>query len=336
MIIPSLNMQITILKPGIFSTVQDLGRQGYLGQGVPLSGAADQLSAVIANCALGNDANAATIEFTYANVLFKADTDLLICYCGEGAYLEVAMQIVPAERPVFLPAGTQVRLKTNPSGVRTSLAIAGGWDVPEVMGSSSTYVTAGFGGYAGRTLRTGDVLVSKILMPDLAQKLCQELMGDELKFTKWAISQRLLRSSDRKSIRIVPGNEFSWFDSDSVLSFLSSEYTITRDSNRMGCHLHGPTMKRNSNTELLSTAVLPGTVQVSGDGSLILLLADCQTTGGYPRIAQVAAVDLPKCAQLKPGDQINFIPISKEEAEISYIDQRNELLRIKSSIANRY
>jgi antagonist of KipI len=330
-------MQITILKPGIFSTVQDLGRSSYLGQGVPISGAMDQLSSIMANIALGNDEAEATLEFTYANASFRAETDLLIAYCGHGAELEVHDKVLPSNRPIFIPRGSVVELVNNPSGARTYVAIAGGWDLPQIMGSKSTYVTAGFGGLQGRALQNGDILSSKSSSNSTTtMNIYNKITDTRVPHSPWSVALQTRIPDKVTQVRVVLGREFGWFDSNSVLSFLSQRYSLSRNCNRMGLHLTGDPIHKKHNEELLSTAVVPGTIQVSGDGNLILLMADCQTTGGYPRIAQVAAVDLSVCGQLKPDHQINFAAISQDEAEKLYLEQRKDLSRIKTSIAIKY
>ncbi|RZK73504.1 MAG: biotin-dependent carboxyltransferase family protein [Pedobacter sp.] len=329
-------MQLSVIKPGVFSTIQDLGRTAYLGQGVPLSGAMDQLSSILANIALGNEETEATLEVSYANAEFITDTDILLSYCGYGALMVIDDINIPASRPVFIPKGHVVKLINNSMGSRTYIAVAGGWNVPDILGSKSTYVTGGFGGLNGRTLQKGDVLSSTHQFHSTTAKILEQLKSPGINYTSWSIKHVTKEPGKHTEIRVVPGQEMEWLDTNSILSFLSDEYLLSNQANRMGLNLNGRKMKRKNIEELLSTAVVPGTIQVTGDGSLILLMADCQTTGGYPRIAQVAAVDLSLCGQLKPDDAINFVAISKEEAENLYLEQRKELYKIKSSISNRY
>lgn len=329
-------MEISIIKPGVLSTIQDLGRMDYLAQAVPVSGAMDTLAARIANKAAGNNDGDATIEFTYATAAFKAETDILIAYAGDGATLTCGEQLLPMERPLFIPAGSVVKLAGNPAGARTYLAIAGGWDLPQVLGSKSTYLPAVFGGYKGRALKAGDHLNSAEHLTASSQAIINKLKGEKINYLPWCIPRELLLPKDRKLIRVVPAHEFTWFDSRSIIDFLSAPFTVGLNSNRMGYHLEGNKIDRLIKDELLSTAVCPGTIQVIGSGNLVLLMADCQTTGGYPRIAKVAAVDLPLCGQLKPGDQIHFTAISREEAEILYIEHENELAMLTITINSRF
>ncbi|MFC3563218.1 5-oxoprolinase subunit C family protein [Pedobacter jamesrossensis] len=327
-------MRISIIKPGIFSTIQDLGRNDFLAQAVPVSGAMDSLAHRLANRAIGNDDYAATIEFTYADASFKAETDILISYSGQGAYLSYNGNIMPHNRPLLFSKGSIIKLIVNEQGVRTYVSIAGGWNVPDLMRSKSTYVTAKLGGFNGRVLQKGDVLDSNNEMNFLTSTIIKQLLSKP--YTNWSIDTRDLIPLDLKTIRVVPSNEFGWFDVDSILSFLSNPYTVGIKSNRMGYQLEGKTLNRKIKKELLSTAVTPGTIQVTGSGDVIILMADCQTTGGYPRIARIADVDISLCAQLKPGDIINFSEISADEAERLYFEREKELDIITDSINFKY
>lgn len=329
-------MRICIIKPGIFTTIQDLGRNNFLAQAVPVSGAMDSLAHRIANKAIGNEDNAATIEFTYADASFKAETDVLISYSGKGAYLNFNGQVLPDDRPLFLPKDSVINLTPNVNGVRTYLAIAGGWNVSELMQSKSTYVTAKLGGLNGRVLQKDDLLESINELSPVSKAILKQFSTDGYFHTKWSIATTDLIPVDLKTIRVVPANEFGWFDVDSILSFLSNPYAVGIKSNRMGYQLVGKSLKRKIKKELLSTAVTPGTIQVTGSGELVMLMVDCQTTGGYPRIARVADVDISLCAQLKPGDIINFTEISADEAERLYFEREKELSIVTDSINFKY
>jgi antagonist of KipI len=331
-----MSMKISIIKAGLLSTVQDVGRYRYLSQAVPVSGAMDELAHRLANKAVGNDDDMATIEFTYADASFKAETDILVAYSGDGAFLVYNDQLMPAEKPLFFLAGSIVKLINNPIGVRTYLAVAGGWDVPDVMESKSTYLTAGFGGFEGRSLQKGDVLSSQTVNSMVSVEILNQLIKLGLTYPNWRISRESLLPEKRQNIRVVLANEISWFDATSIISFLTNTYTIDRRSNRMGYHLLGKPLVKKIKKELLSTAVTPGVIQVTGSGDLVVLMADCQTTGGYPRIAHIAAVDLPLCAQLKPGDVICFSEISRDEAEELYLEREHDLSLITMAISLKY
>lgn len=329
-------MQIQLIKPGLLSTVQDMGRPHFREQAVPVSGAMDALSARMANMALGNDTEAAVIEFTYAGAVFKTTRDILLAWAGDGARLMADEGALPAGRPVFVPANTTISLLNNPAGSRTYLAVAGGWDVPVVLGSRSTYLTAGFGGLNGRVLQAGDVLNNLPNLSPLTNKMLRALNGAEMKYPGWALSNIPFLPVNRRLIRVVPGPEFSWFTPSSIIDFISSPYHLSAQSNRMGYRLEGPVMSRRVPGELLSTAVTPGTIQVTNNNDLILLMADCQTTGGYPRIGQVAAVDLPLCAQLKPGDELFFKEIGHREATRLFVEREEQLKHLAGAVSYKY
>lgn len=329
-------MEISIIKPGLLSTLQDRGRYSYLSQAVPVSGAVDQLAHRLANKAVGNDDDLATIEFTYADASFKANTTILVSYAGDGAFLVYNDEIMPAEKPLLFPAGAVLKLIHNPLGARTYLAVAGGWQVAEVMGSKSTYLPAGFGGLEGRKLVKDDILSNSEAIGAVSAAIQDQLAQRALIFPNWSISRAILLPANRYTIRVVLANEFSWFDASSIIAFLTKPYTVTRRSDRMGYHLAGKPLVRKMKKELLSTAVTPGVIQVTGSGDMVMLMADCQTTGGYPRMAHVAEVDLPLCAQLKPGDVISFSEISRDEAEELYLEREHDLLLITSAINLKY
>ena len=329
-------MQITITKPGVLSTIQDMGRWKYLSQAVPVSGPMDSLSARIANIALGNNENASVIEFTYGAAEFSVDVPILIAYSGDGALLKSGKQLLPANRPILVPGGQTISLQNNSKGCRTYLAIAGGFNVPATLGSYSTYLPAAIGGLNGCALQAGDVLKSTNELTALNKVLLNNLSDDTIAYPNWSVSKIALGLEDTKVIRVMSGPESSWFDSESVRTLFCESFTMTMQSNRMGYRLKGSMMQRVNPSELLSTAVTMGTIQVTGNGDLILLMADCQTTGGYPRIAQVASVDLPLCGQLKPGDQIFFKEISRAEAEMLYIEREQNLQKAKAALQARF
>ncbi|WP_207421051.1 biotin-dependent carboxyltransferase family protein [Desertivirga brevis] len=328
-------MQLKILKPGLLSTIQDLGRLQHLAEAVPVSGAMDQLSCRIANIVLGNDENAPVIEFTYHGAELYAETDLLISFSGEGAVLHAEGINLPSDRPIFLPATTRFSLAPG-QGCRSYLAVIGGWNVPTVLGSASTYLTAEFGGLHGRNLKENDLIVSSELFTPINRNILNRYIADKINYLNWSASKNSFLPTWRKAVRVIPGKEFTWFSAESLLGFLSEPFTVNVRSDRMAYQLEGSPITRNKPEELISTAVAPGTIQVTGDGKLMLLMADCQTTGGYPRIAQVASVDLAICAQLKPGDEVFFEDISRKEAEKLYLKQEQNFKELKASIANKF
>ncbi|MFC6099019.1 5-oxoprolinase subunit C family protein [Olivibacter domesticus] len=325
-------MRLKIIKPGIMTSIQDLGRWEYRSEGVPSSGAMDTLAARIANIALGNAPHEAVIEFTYGNIAIQTQSDMLLAYSGEGGTFFIEKQLLTPGKPIFIPSGTVLNLVNNPSSVYTYLAVAGGWDIKDILGSKSTYITAGFGGVQGRALKIGDELSNNHNYTDTTKKILLKLQGKKINFPKWHLN-KMSFIYHQTVVRVVPAHEFTWFEASSLLNFLSSSYELNVNSNRMGYQLDGPKLNRSVKKELLSTAVCPGTIQVTNDGSLMLLMADSQTIGGYPRIAQVAAVDLPTCAQLSPGNTISFAEISRTDAEKRYLERENQLRKLAIAVA---
>ena len=326
-------MSIKIIKPGVFSTVQDLGRTSFLDLAVPVSGVMDKVSASIANLLVGNDTGAALIEIVDGNFECTTQSDVLMSVVSGNAHVEINNKSTPINRPLFLPKGSTLQLKNNLEGRYSYLAIAGGWDVPEVLGSKSTFVTAAFGGHQGRILKKEDELFATQTISKQNKILLQLFKSEMVNWSTWSIPSKEFLSPANSKVRVIAGREFDWFEDSSVADFLTKPYHFN-NGNRMGYRLDGEKIERKKSHqgELLSTAVVPGTIQVTGDGSLILLMADCQTTGGYPRLAKVAEVDLPICAQLKPGQAIHFELINLKEAEKLYLDLQLDLQKLATAI----
>lgn len=326
-------MSIKIIKPGIFSTVQDLGRTSFLDQAVPISGVMDQVSASIANLLVGNDVNAALIEIVDGNFECVTQADVLMALVSGNAQYKINNKATPINRPLFIPKGSIIQLKNNIEGRYAYLAIAGGWDVPEVLGSKSTFVTAAFGGHDGRLLKKDDELAANQTVSNQNKIQFQNLKSETVNWPAWSVPSKQFLAASNSKVRVIMGREFDWFEDSSIADFLDKPYQFT-NANRMGYRLDGSKIirKKSQQSELLSTAVVPGTIQVTGDGSLILLMADCQTTGGYPRLAKVAEVDLPICAQLKPGHTIHFKVIDLKEAEKLYLDLQSDLQKLATAI----
>ena len=326
-------MSIKIIKPGIFATVQDLGRTQFLDQAVPISGVMDRVSATIANLLVGNAIDAALIEIVDGNFEYITQTNVLMALVSGNAHFDIDNTSTPINRPLFIPKGSTIHLKNNIEGRYSYLAIAGGWDVPEVLGSKSTFVTAAFGGHHGGLLKKDDELVATQAITKQNKLLFQNLKSEMVNWPSWSIPPQQFLSTSKSMVRVIMGREFEWFEEESVTDFLSKPYQYN-NGNRMGYRLEGSKIsrKKSQQSELLSTAVVPGTIQVTGDGSLILLMADCQTTGGYPRLAKVVEVDLPICAQWKPGQPIHFKVITLLEAQKLYLDLQSDFQKLTTAI----
>lgn len=304
---------IEVIRAGMFTTVQDLGRNGHRAQGVVLSGAADPFALRLANLVVGNPETAAALEFTLVGAELKFLHDTVVAMGGAD------FDVLPRWRPIRVRAGTSLKLGAARSGYRGYLAFAGGLDVAPVLGSRSTYVRAGFGGLDGRPLRDGDVLP----VPDVPR-----LLGDH-----WRIDERIVPPySNDAVVRVVRGAQAAEFEP----GFFSTRFTVTPQADRMGVRLRGPALVRTTARDLLSSPVAPGTVQVPPDGQPIALLADAQTIGGYPQVAHVIAVDLPLVAQLRPGDALRFREVSLEEAHELAVAREHAIAILREGLAQKF
>lgn len=289
-------MEIAVLRAGQATSIQDLGRPGHRAAGVPLSGPMDPMALRVANLLVGNPENAAAIEFAFTGPELEFGTDTLIALGG------VRCEGVASWQPIRVRAGERIQFGACLEGVYGCIAVAGGIDAPEILGSRSTYLRGGFGGHGGRWLRDGD----KLRAGDAADSF---LAATDV--AHWRIDSRILPAYSRAPhVRAIRGAQTAEF----AQAFFDRDYTVSLQSDRMGLRLSGAKLVRDGQSELLSMAVAPGTVQVPPDGDPLVLMADAQTIGGYPQIAHVIAVDLPLLAQVRPGDTVRFVETSLEEA----------------------
>lgn len=306
---------IHVLKPGVYTTLQDeQGRIGYRSNGVPVSGAMDRWSAALANRLVGNSSEAALLEITWVGPTLHFQRNAWISICGGDLSVHLDGQQVPMWRPVYIPSGSMLRIGSFRKGCRAYLAVHGGFQTKPVLGSSSTYVRAKLGGKEGRPLLADDHLELRDDAGDmfLCEQMAEKGNFDQLYYPKWHAPK--LDWPDQPVIRMMKGREAEWFGLESFEKFLGGIYTIQSASDRMGYRLSGEVIQRDSTFQMTSEPVVMGTIQVPPDGNPIILMADGQTTGGYPRIAQVAAVDLPVLAQQPPGTKLRFQLIDWEEA----------------------
>jgi antagonist of KipI len=309
-----------ILHPGLLTTVQDLGRFGYQPDGIIVSGAMDALALRVANRLVGNEENAAGLEITLRGPKIRFEADYLIALTGAHLAPTLNGQPVAGNRALWVAAGTELAFGAAVAGCRAYLAVAGGVAVPLVLGSRSTYLRAGFGGHEGRALRAGDAL--PVGQPSaIGEQLRRRLARPD---AAWAAAGFTPGPAlcpvprHRPVLRAVRGPEYAQFAAESQQAFWGEPFAITPAADRMGYRLQGPPLMRLEETELLSSAVTFGTVQVPAGGQPIVLLADHQTTGGYPRLAQVISVDWPALAQAAPGQQLRFREVSVREAQVLY------------------
>ncbi|WP_044895339.1 biotin-dependent carboxyltransferase family protein [Bacillus alveayuensis] len=328
-------MGIRVIRSGLLTTIQDLGRFGFQKDGVVVSGAMDAFAHRIANILVGNEESEGTLEITMIGPTLTFEEDALIAICGGEFAASIDGHAVPLWRPVFVKQGSVLEIGHCRTGCRAYLAVAGGFHIPKVMNSQSTYLMARIGGFQGRALQKGDVLLIRKPRRKLGSLLFHKKTS-LLPFTamNWGISFELRAYfyGSPKTIRVIRGAQFAEFTAQSQERFLTEPYQVTPQSNRMGYRLEGPLLERKQSTEMVSEAVTFGTVQVPAEGNPIVLMADRQTTGGYPKIAQVIAVDLSILAQTRPGEQIVFRDISFAEAQQLYLQREQELQQCKKVI----
>ncbi|KGX86868.1 5-oxoprolinase subunit C family protein [Pontibacillus litoralis] len=327
---------ILIHKPGMLTTIQDKGRYGFQKQGIIVSGAMDQTAHRIANLLVGNSEDCATIEATIAGPKLEFEQDALISLCGGEFNPSIDGHRVKQWCPVIVRKGSVLTFGQAKNGCRCYLAVAGGIQVDVVMGSRSTYLRAGIGGKDGRGLRAGDRL--PIGTPaSYLQLYIDEIKNKSFISLPWSVTHAFrTKVQNNQPVRVMISHEYHLFSKKSQQAFFNEPFTISSQSDRMGYRLNGPTLPLAEEQSMLSEAVVFGTIQVPSNGEPIVLLADRQTTGGYPRIAQIASVDLPIFAQLKPGATITFHEITLEEAQRLYMDRERAIKHLTRAITLQY
>ena len=322
-------MSIVIIKPGLHATLQDAGRWGFQSQGVPVSGAMDEEALVTANLLVNNNRSECCLEFSSGVVELKFTQDIIFALSGRGMKASIKSSIVEFNRPMKVEPDSILKLQPKSNGNWTYLSVYGGFDIPKVLNSRSTYLPSSFGGLNGRRLKAADVIAIN-QMSDLNDSWkFRKQLSKPVAFTNWGAITPLIQ---QESIRIFSGNEWGWLSDSGKELVQKASFTISQDSNRMGYRLIGARPERTDNQELVSDAVAKGTIQLTNEGNLIVLMADGQTVGGYPRIAQVVAVDLPKLAQKRSGEEVRFNLISFEEAEQLFLDRERERNKLEAGI----
>jgi biotin-dependent carboxylase-like uncharacterized protein len=311
-----------VLKPGAFTIVQDLGRYGYLRYGVPVSGAMDTFSHVTANLLVANHPNDATLEITLLGPELESLAETEIAITGANLSPKINKTNAPMWRTVRIKKGDIISFGTPQNGCRAYLAVRGGINVPEVLGSRSTYTRGGFGGINGRPLRAGDTIYGFNKTKSLSVKLemPRELVPEYPK---------------EYVVRAILGPQAESFTKKGIETFFSSVYTITTESDRMGYRLDGPSIEHVDKADIVSDAILPGAVQVPESGKPIIMMRDAQTTGGYTKIAVVTTPDLSLLAQAKPGNTIKFVKTSLAEARSHLIEFHRKLNTIKTKFLKK-
>lgn len=317
---------LKILKAGLQTSVQDLGRVGFQKFGVIASGVMDPFAHRLANLLVGNDERLATLEVTLVGPTIQFTEDALIALCGGQLSPQINGVAVNMWRMLKVQKDSTLTFGEPRMGARCYVAVAGGIEVPELMGSRSTYLRAGIGGFQGRALAKGDD-ISTGKLTSFQRKVLDQHSDLEL---DWSVSP--IRYYQEPVIRMIKGKQFEWFTDASKQHIFSEAFTVSANSDRMGYRLDGVKLTLENPTELISEAVAFGSVQVPIDGNPIVLLADRQTTGGYPKIGQIASVDLPLITQSKQGQSLRFKEISLQDAQQLFLEQEQHIRQVKAAI----
>ena len=314
---------LKIIQQGMLSTIQDRGRYGYQRYGMPTAGAMDTFALRAANALLGNDDNAACIEATVLGPRIEILADTRIAVTGANAAPRLNGEPIPMWQAAAAKKGSRIEFRSPQDGMRAYLAVAGGIDAPQVMGSRSTYMRAAIGGIDGRQLRAGDIL---------------NAFGDESTMQTLPSNfppEAIPKYGSSHELRVVLGPQDSAFTQRGIDTLLTAAYTVSIHSDRMGYRLEGEPIEHIDGPDVISDGTPLGTIQVPGDGQPIILLADRGTTGGYTKIATVISPDLSKVAQAMPGHTITFKAVSVEEAHAAYRSQEALLNSVRKMTAGK-
>ncbi|WP_321818435.1 MULTISPECIES: biotin-dependent carboxyltransferase family protein [unclassified Paraburkholderia] len=337
---------IEVLRAGLLTTVQDPGRTGYHHLGVATCGALDTLALEVGNRLVGNRPDAAGLEITFGPVVLRFARATRVAITGTDFGATLGGKPVWSWWSLPVAAGEELVLPGAKRGMRVYVSVAGGIDVLPMLGSRSTDLAAGFGGLAGRALKDGDRLAigasfapggeRASLVPGApafgvkAPSQCSFVYVDEPHYRRGRHADGVLWALP---VRVLRGPEYDSFTADAQRTFWSDEWQVTPNSNRMGYRLEGTPLARANGADLLSHAVLPGTIQVPPSGQPIVLMSDAQTTGGYPKIGAVIRADLWKLAQVRLGGGVRFVETTPAAARHALLEERAYLRQIETAIA---
>jgi biotin-dependent carboxylase-like uncharacterized protein len=307
-----------VINPGLFTTIQDMGRFGYESQGVPTAGAMDEFSFRVANILAGNDESAPALEITVMGPTLEVMEDVTVAVAG--AEMPPLVNGSPRACWSSFPVrkGDVLSFGAIKSGCRAYLAVSGGFQADVIMGSASTYIRGGIGGVRGRRIEKGDILSSKD--------------AGSISIFRKVLDEFIPSYSDEAEIRVIPGPQGDHFTEEALKLFFSSTYTITKDSDRMGYRLEGPEIRAIEKHDIITDGLLPGAVQIPGNGKPIIMMKDAQTTGGYTKIATVISADLALLAQLKPGDRLRFKAVDISEAHRILMESEHKIKKIRETL----
>lgn len=292
-------MKLHVLSPGPMTTVQDRGRYGFIASGIGTSGVMDHDAYEAANYLVGNKRGEAVLEATLMGPSIRFEADCICAVTGADMGTMIGNKPVEPYRPFWVQAGQVLTMGHAKTGCRGYLAVQGGIDVPVVMGSRSTNLKCGLGGYEGRALKVGDVLS----VPDESWSTVMDRKRRQPVYTQ------------EVTVRVVPGPQAELFSERGFQSLWNGTFSVSAKSDRMGLRLDGPAIETKNGADIVSDGIALGAIQVTSGGQPIILLADRQTTGGYAKIGTVCSFDIPKLAQLKPGGLVHFEEITVEAAQ---------------------
>jgi biotin-dependent carboxylase-like uncharacterized protein len=350
---PSIRVTIEVLKPGLLTTLQDAGRSGYAHLGIGRAGAFDEPALRIANALCGNPPDACGLEITLLGPTLRFDAGTRIAVTGAPIAFHVEGTERPMWSPVFVPAGATVTFGAIRSGCRSYLGMAGGFDAERVLGSRSIDVNAGLGPNEGRPLRAGDKLETGLetgsgsletgsgsllpndwRAPENAWKSEPDPVSSPV--PKWRLDPRPWFSDDSsKPLRLLPGSHFDHLTKLSRNTLFSESFNVHADSNRVGLRLSGPALEWIAPIDMVSEGCVPGVLQLPPSGQPIAFGPECPVSGGYPRVGQIAAVDLPRLAQRRPGDALRFQPCTFGEALDALRKREGALRKLEAAICKR-
>ena len=312
---------LEVITPGLMTSVQDRGRFGFQALGISVSGALDPDGFDLGNALAGNEAGTGALEIRMLGPTLEVTAEsVTVALAGTGAGIEVMSperEMISACRSVTFRKGQVFRIGAIGDSAVCYLAVHGGFDLPDVYGSQSTCMSAGFGGFHGRILEKGDCLPLR-------------------KAAAESVSQRILRRPPEPDsspvIRVIAGPQDDYFSAAGIETFFGTGYTVSQAVNRMGMRLEGAAVAHEKGFNIASDGIVRGAIQVPGNGLPIILMADCQTTGGYPKIATVISTDMPKLGRMMPGADIRFEAVSVEEAEAVARDHHERKAALIDSI----
>ncbi len=322
-------MSLRVIKAGILDTVQDAGRFGFRHLGINPTGAMDLYAMQMANILVGNDPHTAVIEMHFPAASFFFEQPTLIAVCGADFYPTLNADTVPASQPILVSKFGILQFEAMKKGARAYLAVKGGFQLTPWLGSMSTQLKAQAGGYKGRPLQKDD----EITIDCLPEPFTKLLGKNEYIVLPWKADEQW--NEEDHEIRVLPGHEWELLTAASQEKFTKQEFTISTNSDRMGYRLNAKALTTHQHEEIVSSGASCGTIQLLPDGKLILLMADHQTTGGYPRVAHVITAHHPRLAQLKPGDKIHFSMTDLHTAEEMLVKQKQHLQQLQHACTFR-